>query len=201
MGSFLALHQDHLKKRLAYSTISQLGYIILGILLLNPNGLLGAMLHLINHAFIKITLFFIVGAIAHQTGSKYIHQISGLGRKMPVTFICYTFAAVSLIGIPPTNGFVSKWFLGIGALDEGNLFYILILLVSAFLTAAYLLPVSVTAFFGKNDDIEDEAVIESLEPSKMMLMPIVILTVIVGFLGLFPNIIIDFLNGVIVDAF
>lgn len=201
MGSLLALHQDHLKKRLAYSTISQLGYIILGILLLNPNGLLGAMLHLINHATIKITLFFIVGAIAHQTGNKYIHQISGLGRKMPITFICYTVAAVSLIGIPPTNGFVSKWFLGIGALDANNLFYILILLFSAFLTAAYLLPVSVTAFFGKDSSIEDGAEIPSLEPKKMMLMPIVILTVVVGLLGLFPNIIIDFLNGVIVDAF
>jgi multicomponent Na+:H+ antiporter subunit D len=201
MGSLLALHQDHLKKRLAYSTISQLGYIILGILLLNPNGLLGAMLHLINHAFIKITLFFIVGAIAHQTGNKYIHQISGLGKQMPITFICYTIAAVSLIGIPPTNGFVSKWFLGIGALDANNLFYILILLFSAFLTAAYLLPVSVTALFGKDPSFDEGMEIPSLEPKKMMLMPIVILTVVVVLLGLFPNIIIDFLNGVIVDAF
>lgn len=201
MGSLLALHQDHLKKRLAYSTISQLGYIILGILLLNPNGLLGAMLHLINHAFIKITLFFIVGAIAHQTHNKYIHQISGLGKQMPITFICYTVATVSLIGIPPTNGFVSKWFLGIGALDAGNLFYILILLFSAFLTAAYLIPVSVTAFFGKNPAFEDGFEPPSLEPKKMMLMPIIILTVVVVLLGLFPNIIIDFLNGVIVDAF
>lgn len=201
MGSLLALHQDHLKKRLAYSTISQLGYIILGILLLNPNGLIGAMLHLINHAFIKITLFFIVGAIAHQTGSKYIHQINGLGKKMPTTFICYTIAAVSLIGIPPTNGFVSKWFLGIGALDANNFFYILILLLSAFLTAAYLLPVSVTAFFGKDEEAIDGERLENIDPNKMMLMPIIILTIVVALLGLFPNIVIDFLNGVILDAF
>lgn len=213
MGSLLALHQDHLKKRLAYSTISQLGYILLGILMLNPNGLIGAILHMINHAVIKITLFFAVGAISHMTHKKYIHQINGLGKKMPITFICFTIAAVSLVGIPPTNGFVSKWFLGIGALDANNLFYIFILLLSAFFTAGYLFPISVTAFFvneshelkADDDYVHAEPsgqVLEgSLDPSPYMLVPIVILTIIVIGLGIFPNAVISFLGDVVADAF
>ncbi|MCK8061078.1 MULTISPECIES: complex I subunit 5 family protein [unclassified Fusibacter] len=206
MGSLLALHQDHLKKRLAYSTISQLGYMILGILLLNPLGLLGALLQMINHAVIKITLFFIVGTITHQTGNKYIHQINGMGRRMPVTFISFTIAALSLIGIPPTNGFVSKWFLGLGALDASNMFYVFILLISAFLTAAYLLPITVTAFFtnqsvpeGIEADEGENAV--SLDPPKMMLAPIVILTLVIIMLGLFPNIVINFINPILSSVF
>ncbi|BEP28347.1 complex I subunit 5 family protein [Helicovermis profundi] len=213
MGSLLALHQDHLKKRLAYSTISQLGYIILGILMLNKNGLSGALLHLINHAFIKITLFFIVGAITHQTGKKYIHQINGLGKNMKITFVCFTIASISLIGIPPTNGFVSKWFLSMGALNNGSIFQVIILLFSAFLTASYLLPIPVAAFFRKSEDQlileehlnEDFAHLElerdSKDPNKFMLVPIVILTAIIIFLGLFPNVIISFINDILLEVF
>lgn len=210
MGSFLALHQEHLKKRLAYSTISQLGYMLLGILMLNPNGLSGAMLHMINHAIIKITLFFIVGSITLKTGKKYIHQIHGLGRQMPIAMLCFSVAAISLVGIPPTNGFVSKWFLGLGALDGNNLFYILILLLSAFLTAGYLLPIVVAAFFsnhskhesGDHDsEIETENEMENLDPERAILVPIVGLTILIVALGLFPNPVISFLNAIIVDAF
>lgn len=211
MGSLLALHQDHLKKRLAYSTISQLGYILLGILMLTPNGLLGAMLHMINHAVIKITLFFSVGAITHMTHKKYIYQISGIGKKMPITMFCFSIAAISLVGIPPTNGFVSKWFLGLGALNVGNLFYIIFLLVSAFFTAGYLFPIPVTAFFAssKYDEEEhplDPEVVEGegdvkIDPPKFMLYPIVLLTVVVVILGIFPNPIISFLEVVVQDAF
>ncbi len=145
-GSFMALHQTHLKKRLAYSTISQLGYMLLGIVLINEDALLGAMIHLINHAIIKIVLFFCVGAITYMTGKKYIYQISGIGRKMPKTMMCFAIASISLIGIPPSNGFVSKWFLGLGAMDAGQTMNIIVLLLSAFLTAGYLLPIVVGAF-------------------------------------------------------
>lgn len=219
MGSFLALHQEHLKKRLAYSTISQLGYMLLGILMLNPNGLSGAMLHMINHAFIKITLFFIVGAITLKTEKKYIHQIDGLGKQMPISMLCFAIAAISLVGIPPTNGFVSKWYLGIGALNGNNLGYIFILLLSAFLTAGYLLPIVVTAFFKNSHsepnqvesgvnyrevnphDAELQIKTVSLDPGRAMLVPIVGLTILIVILGLFPNPVISFLNGIIVDAF
>ena len=212
MGSFLALHQDHMKKRLAYSTISQLGYIILGILMLNKNGLMGAILHMINHAFIKITLFFIVGAIAHQTGKKYISQIDGLGKSMKITFIAFSVSAISLIGIPPTNGFVSKWFLSIGSLNNGDIFEVVILLLSAFLTASYLLPIVIRAFFRKNNDLiafeENLGTFNHLDikednndPNMMMLMPIIILTSIVILLGLFPNIVINFVQNILTEVF
>ena len=200
MGSFMALHQDHLKKRLAYSTISQLGYIILGILMFNPEGFTGAILHMINHAFIKITLFFSVGAITYMTGNKYIGQIRGLGKRMPKVFIAFTVSSISLVGIPPTNGFVSKWFLGMGALQIDNLFYIIILILSAFLTAGYLLPVSIAGFFIKEKQSENENY-ELIDPPNNMIIPIIILTVVVVLLGIFPNPIIDFINVIIEDVF
>jgi multicomponent Na+:H+ antiporter subunit D len=204
MGSMIALHQDHLKKRLAYSTISQLGYIILGLLMLNPNGLIGAMLHMINHAFIKITLFFVVGAITYMTGFKYIHQINGLGKKMKKTFVAFLIAAISLVGIPPTNGFVSKWFLGIGALEINQVLYIVILLFSAFLTAAYLFPVAIAGFFRKAEDDDperEEHEEENQDPPRMMMVPIITLTVIVLVLGLFPNVVINFIEVIVADVF
>jgi multicomponent Na+:H+ antiporter subunit D len=197
MGSMMALHQDHMKKRLAYSTISQLGYIVLGILMLNPDGLLGAMLHMINHAFIKITLFFVVGSITFMTGKKYIHEIDGLGKRMRKIFIAFLIASISLVGIPPTNGFVSKWFLGLGAMASGQVLYIVILLLSAFLTAAYLFPVAISGFFRKSEDEEEG----DLDPPRMMMVPIIILTIIVVLLGLFPKVVIDFIGVILTDVF
>jgi len=198
-GSFMALHQTHLKKRLAYSTISQLGYMLLGIILLNEDALLGTMIHLINHALIKIVLFFCVGAITYSTGKKYIYEIGGIGRKMPVTMMCFSVASISLIGIPPSNGFVSKWFLGLGAMSAGQTLNIVILLLSAFLTAGYLLPIVVGAFFTKTaSDIADE---ENLDPPKAMLIPIVVITGLVITMGIFPNPVIGYLQVAIEKIF
>nr|WP_312579884.1 proton-conducting transporter membrane subunit [Sedimentibacter sp.] len=191
MGSFLALHQKNLKKRLAYSTISQLGYILLGILLLNKNAFTGAMMHLLNHAVIKITLFFCVGAIIFTTEKTEISEIGGIGKSMPTTMLCFTISAISLIGIPPTNGFISKWLLAEGALLEGKAGFPAILLISALLTAMYLFPISVAAFFTKEDN---EVVIKKEAPLRM-LIPIICITVITVFLGLFPNMVLDFLRN------
>lgn len=190
MGSFLALHQENLKKRLAYSTISQLGYILLGILLLNKNAFTGAMMHLLNHAVIKITLFFCVGAIMYTTGKTKISEINGIGKSMNITMVCFTISSISLIGIPPTNGFISKWLLAEGALLEGKIAFPAILLVSALLTAMYLFPISIAAFF-KKDDTE---VIEKKEAPLKMLIPIVCITIITVILGLFPNFVLDFIR-------
>jgi len=190
MGSFLALHQENLKKRLAYSTISQLGYILLGILLLNKNAFTGAMMHLLNHAVIKITLFFCVGAIMYTTGKTKMSEINGIGKSMPITMWCFTVSAISLIGIPPTNGFISKWFLAEGALLEGKVAFPAILLVSALLTALYLLPISIAAFFTKENN---EAIIKKDAPLKM-LIPIICITIITILLGLFPNFVLDFIR-------
>ena len=192
LGSLMALHQDNLKKRLAYSTISQLGYVLLGIVLLNKNALIGGLFHLVNHAVIKITLFFIVGAIYFTTGKKYIHEIKGIGREMPITMLCFSIASISLIGIPPTNGFASKWFLALGGIAENKIFFVIILLFSAFLTAGYLLPIIVAAFFQG----EERVVVEKKEPPLKILVPIVTLTGIIIFLGLFPNLVLQFIRSI-----
>ncbi|MBE6044979.1 MAG: monovalent cation/H+ antiporter subunit D family protein [Clostridium thermopalmarium] len=192
LGSFLALHQENLKKRLAYSTISQLGYILLGIILLNKDAFVGGILHLINHAVIKIVLFFSVGAIMYTTGKTKISEIKGIGKRMPVTMWCFGISSISLIGIPPSNGFVSKWFLAQGGLMAGKILFPAILLISAVLTALYLLPVVTAAFFKK----EDEKEITVKESPKKMLIPIVIITTIVIILGLFPNPVISFIQEI-----
>lgn len=192
MGSFLALHQQNLKKRLAYSTVSQLGYILLGIVLLNQDAFVGALLHLINHAVIKITLFFCVGTIMYTTHKTEIGQIKGIGKRMPITMGCFAIASISLIGIPPSNGFVSKWFLALGGLVEGKIYFVAILLVSAVLTALYLLPIVTIAFFKKDED----GIVEVKEAPLKMLVPIVCITCIVVLLGLFPNPIITFIEQI-----
>lgn len=190
LGSFLALHQEILKKRLAYSTISQLGYILLGIVILNEDAFTGSLLHLINHAVIKIVLFFCVGAIIYTTGKTDITQIRGIGKQMPITMGCFGIAAISLIGIPPSNGFVSKWYLAQGGLTAGKMIFPAILLLSALLTALYLLPVITEAFFKKG---EDNVVKEA--PLKM-LIPIVAITILIVLLGLFPNMLISFIQKI-----
>lgn len=194
MGSFIALHQDNLKKRLAYSTISQLGYIILGLMMVNKTGLVGGLLHIVNHALIKICLFFCVGAITFKTGKKYIHEIRGIGKQMPVTMGCFAIASISLIGIPPTNGFVSKWYLATGGLAENKLLFVIILLVSAFLTSAYLLPIIITSFFpGNKEEYEKD------EAPTLMLTPIVIITISIIILGIFPNFLLSLLENIAIN--
>lgn len=200
LGSLIAISQYHLKRRLAYSTVAQLGYIVMGILMLNPYAFLGAIIHMINHALIKINLFFGVGVVTYMTEKKYVRQIGGIGLKMPKTFACFSIASISLIGIPPTNGFVSKWFLGIGAIKTGVLFYAIILLLGALLTASYLLPIIISAFFTKpTDKLIRES--ENLEPPKMMLVPIMVLTGMTIVLGLYPNPVIDFLQTIVSEVF
>ena len=145
------------------------------------------MLHMLFHATIKITLFFCAGAIMHYENKTELHEIAGIGKKMPKTMISFSVASICLIGIPPTNGFVSKWFLAIGGLNQGNYFIPIILLLSAFFTAAYLIPVISTAFF-KGDPSEE---VEVSEPNNFMLIPIMILAAINVILGIFPNAIIN----------
>lgn len=203
MGSFLALHHDNIKKRLAYSTISQLGYILLGIALMNKESLMGGLLHLINHALIKIVLFFCAGAIYFNSGKKNISEIKGIGKKMPITMWCFAIASISLVGIPPTNGFVSKWYLALGGLNEGSLIFVAILLISAFFTASYLMPIVVVAFFGKSETEEQrnqELEMEDIKEAPFaMLFPIVALTVLVVITGIFPNPLISYVEKLVME--
>jgi multicomponent Na+:H+ antiporter subunit D len=146
-SSLVALSQDDLKRRLAFSTIGQLSYIVLGIALLSKSGMAGGLLHIAMHAFGKITLFFCAGAIFVTTGVKNISQMVGIGRRMPLTMSAFFIGALSVIGLPPCGGFISKWHLVIGTLQAGQFAMLAVLLGSSLLNAAYFLPVVYRAFF------------------------------------------------------
>ena len=189
-ASVIALTKDNLKARLAYSTISQLSYIILGVCLLTPHGMAGGLVHIANHAFSKITLFFCAGAIFVATRKKYISQMSGLGRKMPWTFGAFGIASLSMIGAPPVAGFVTKWWLLVGTMEAGSIDplafgIILILLASTLLNVAYFAPITIKAFFGK--DPVDEPYEGIKEAPVSMVIPLCVACSISVYIGIQPQ--------------
>ncbi|MEW6067159.1 MAG: monovalent cation/H+ antiporter subunit D family protein [Nitrospirota bacterium] len=147
VASVIALTQDNLKLRLAYSTVSQLSYVILGVALLTPSAITGSIMHITIHAFGKITLFFTAGAIYVATHKTKISELDGIGRQMPFTMGAFTLGALSMIGIPPLGGFISKWYLALGAIEANQFPIILVLATSTILNACYFLPIIYTAFF------------------------------------------------------
>lgn len=177
MGSMLAYREPLLKKRLAYSTVSQVSYVLFGLACLHPIAFCGAILHVIAHSTIKDGLFLCAGAIIHQTGKTYVRDLRGIGKQMPITIWCWTIASLGLIGIPPTGGFVSKWQLATGAMEAGiGAFGVIgpvVLIISALLTAAYLLSVTINGFLPGNDF--DYATLENKEPGKLMTVPMMVL--------------------------
>ncbi len=189
MGSMLAYLEEGLKKRLAYSTVSQVSYILFGLFLLDATGLTGALLHTAFHAFIKAGLFLCAGAILTQTGKGRIGELTGIGKRMPVTLWCYTIGSLSLIGIPPTAGFLSKWNLCIGALHTKLPVFAwlgpVVLLVSALLTAGYLLPVTIRGFFPGDTFLEKQR--EGKEAPRGMLAVLLLLAAFSLLAGLFPG--------------
>ena len=153
-GSIVAVRQGHFKLRLAYSTVSNLSYILFGALLLTPEGLSAGLIHMAAHAAIKILAFFCAGAVLHQTGLEYNCQMNGLGKKMPVTFACFTISALALTGLPLFNGFISKWYLLRAAADAGTWSAYVgagALLLSALLTAIYMFTIVCRAWFPGRD--------------------------------------------------
>jgi multicomponent Na+:H+ antiporter subunit D len=161
ISSLIALSQDNLKRRLAFSTIGQLGYVVLGATLATDMGIGGSVLHIAMHACGKITLFFCAGAIFVASGKKYVSQLGGLGRKMPITMGAFMIGSLSVIGLPPLGGFVSKWYLALGALDRDAIWVVVVLLVSSLLNVFYLLPVAVTAFFRTEETEENPGIQEA----------------------------------------
>ncbi len=147
LGSFFAIGEDNLKRRLAYSTISQLSYILFGAALLSPFGVKGAMIHIPFHGFMKITLFLCAGALMAVSGKKNISQLAGVGKQMPVTMVAFTIGAVGMCGAPPVAGFLSKWFLCLGTVESKQLLFLAVLLVSSLLDVVYFFPIVRTAFF------------------------------------------------------
>ncbi len=152
LGSAMALLQDDLKRRLAYSSIAQIGYIILGVFLLSEQGLTGGLYHLFTHAFMKGLLFLCAGAIIVQTGIRNISRMKGIGLKMPLTMIFFTIASLTMVGIPPFNGFISKWQLSMASLEAGQPLFVAILIISSLLNAAYYFPIVITAFFAADNN-------------------------------------------------
>jgi len=147
ISSVVALNQDNLKARLAYSTVSQLSYIVLGASLGSALGILGGGLHVVMHATGKITLFFCAGAIYVAQGKTKVSQLDGLGRSMPITMACFAVGALSIIGLPPLGGAWSKWYLGLATLDSGWPWLLAVLMISSLLNVAYLMPIPIRAFF------------------------------------------------------
>ena len=149
LASLVAFTKDNLKARLAYSTISQLSYIVLGAMLANTMGVIGGGMHIVMHAFGKITLFFCAGAIMVAVHKTEISDMRGLGRTMPVTFIAFFIGTLSIVGLPPAGGTWSKWFLGLGALEAGQVGLVGILMLSSLLSIGYLMIIPVRAFFSE----------------------------------------------------
>ena len=147
VASLIALQQDNLKKRLAYSTISQLSYVILGAAILAPISAVGAALHIAAHAFGKITLFFAAGSIYTAAHKTEISQLDGIGRRMPWTMGAFTIGALSMIGIPPAAGFISKWYMLLGAFNTEQFVAVGVIVLSTLLNAAYFVPIIYRAFF------------------------------------------------------
>ncbi len=199
LASIIALRQDNIKARLAYSTISQLSYIVVGVSLLSLSGVKGSILHIVVHAFSKITLFFWAGAMAVGAHRKYVSQLSGIAKKMPVSMAIFTVGALSLIGLPPFSGFLSKWYLLKGSLEAGLVPIAFVFMISSFLNACYFLPIIYIAYFGKISP-EDEKDSHIKEAPKMMLVPMCITATMVILIFFFPGIVtslIDLaLNGI-----
>jgi multicomponent Na+:H+ antiporter subunit D len=195
VASVVALSKDNLKMRLAYSTVSQLSYIILGVALLTPTAVAGGLFHIAAHAFSKITLFFCAGAIYVATRKKNISEMNGLGRAMPFTFGAFALAALSMIGVPPVGGFLSKLYLLVGALDAGSIGILVVLVVSSLLNVAYFAPVVYQAFFGQ-PSVED-ASHHHQEAPLAMLIPLCLTAVISVVIGVYPDLVMHFAQAVL----
>ena len=191
-ASVIALTKNDLKARLAYSTVSQLSYVILGVALLTPLAVTGGMAHIAHHAFSKITLFFGAGAIYVATHEKKIDRMNGFGRRMPWTFGAFALASLSMIGMPPVCGFVSKWYLITGSMQAGQTVILVALLASTILNAGYFGPIVYRAFFRK--PVDGVNLEEIGEAPMAMVVPLFATGVISVLLGLFPETFLGFIN-------
>ncbi|GIK74729.1 MAG: cation:proton antiporter [Chloroflexota bacterium] len=188
VGSLFALNQDDLKKRLAYSTVSQVSYIIIGVATFGLLGSIGGLLHLVYQGIMKITLFFCAGNFAETLGIHKVSEMDGVGRRMPLTMAAFTIGAFGMIGAPPTVGFISKWFLGVGSLAAESGWVLAVLLTSSALNAAYFLPILHRGWFKpQQGEWPEEHSYGRLETHWMLLFPPAITGVLVILLGVFAN--------------
>ncbi len=198
-ASVMAIMQDHLKRRLAYSTISQLSYILLATSLLTPMAALAATVHIANQAFAKITMFFVVGAIGRVTGKTRVSELAGIGAVMPWTMAAFTIAALSFVGLPLFAGFATKWYLSLGALQADAWWFVVVMLLSSFLNAAYWFPIIHLAYFRTAETAAGDERTErdaAPEPRSLrreaplaLLVPILICSAYVILLGTTANVV------------
>ncbi|MCG3115494.1 MAG: monovalent cation/H+ antiporter subunit D family protein [Candidatus Manganitrophus sp. SA1] len=219
-ASIWALTRDNLKARLAYSTISQLSYMVLGAALLTPSGMAGGIMHIANHAFAKITLFFCAGSIYVASHKTNISEMAGIGRKMPWTMAAFALGTLSMIGVPPVAGFLTKWYLMTGTMEAKELGFLFVLLFSSFLNALYFLPIVHKAFFEGTQEAPEglalRPVPQSLgaaaaggheghsrpegpikEPSYFLVVPLFLCALLSVLLGMFPELILNLAKLVI----
>ena len=190
-GSILAIGQTNIKRMLAYSSVGQIGYIVLGVALANKISVSGSLLHILNHALMKGSLFFVVGLIVYKIGKEDISELSGLGKKMPITMGVFTVGALSMIGVPLTVGFVSKWYLALGAINAGMWIIVPIILISSLLTAIYFWRIVEKIYFGEPSESAKKLQPASgfmTEAPTGMLVPTIILAVLCLFFGIFSSI-------------
>ena len=199
-GSAMALKQRHFKRRLAYSTVSNLSYILFATAIMTGAGAVAAFMHLIVHSVVKIMAFFCAGSVLHYAHREHVSELEGLGRRMPLTFACFTAAACALTGIPPFNGFVSKWYIGLAAVSEGStasyLGFIAIL-ISALLTAIYMFQVVVKAWFPAQGT-ELPTPESAHEAGPFMIVPMLILAALCLLMGLFPEVLLDVIGKAVI---
>ena len=194
MGSLLASIEKVFKKRLAYSSVSQISYVLVGLALLNDVAFIGALLHVVAHMLIKVCLFLFAGEGIYKFHFNKVSELKGIGKIMPISSWCYTIASLGLIGIPLTAGFTSKWYLASGAISSslGFLSWLVpvVLLVSAILTAGYLLPITFNGFFVGEEKFEKN------EASKLMYIPMIILALLIIVVGVFNQPLIDLIMSI-----
>ncbi|MDN5347302.1 MAG: multicomponent Na+:H+ antiporter subunit [Clostridia bacterium] len=182
VASLRALAEDNLKRRLAYSTVGQLSYVVLGAALITPMSLVGGMFHIVAHAFMKITLFFCAGAIYVTTHKENVSEMDGIGRQMPLTMGAFTLGSLGIVGMPFVVGFVSKWNLGLGALQAGHPIFVAVLVASALLSTGYFFPIVYKAYFGQTRETYSRH-----EAKPSLLYPLVLTALVSLVLGIMPN--------------
>ena len=188
-GSWRALAQQDIKRRLAYSTISQVSYITVGVAMLGPLAAVGGLVHLVHQGVMKITLFFCAGNYAETLGVHKINELNGAGRRMPLTSVAFTLGALGMIGIPPTGGFISKWYLGLGAVASDNQLMLLVFVFSGLLNAAYFLPIIYRLWFlpQRGSWPDEQRLSARLETHWMLLLPMLFTALLIILMGLFAS--------------
>ncbi|OGO18652.1 MAG: NADH/ubiquinone/plastoquinone (complex I) [Chloroflexi bacterium RBG_16_48_7] len=197
-GSIMAIAQKDMRRMLAYSSVAQICYVALGIGLANPIGLIGAMLHILNHAVMKGCLFQVAGGIRYSTGLWHIPRFAGLGRRMPWTMGAFAVAAISMVGIPPAAGFFSKWYLVLGSVDAGNWIFVAIILISSLLNAIYFFRILEKVY--ASPQVDDPAINTAVDPPRSMLAPMMTLAISIIVLGIINAVIVTNILQPIVKA-